>query len=223
LVDALKKEGLPCGKSRIRRLMEERGLEAKTKQRFRPSTTDSEHDLPVAPNLLHDAPKASRINQHWVNDITYIPTHEGWLYLAGTLGCYSRRIVGWNASSSLDREGVLEAARRAFNFLKPEQGLIYHSDRGSQYASHDCRQLLAEKGAQQSMSRKGNCYDNAMMESFWATLKTECFGDYVPATRDEAKGMLYQYIEFFHNRQRSHSSLGYSSPVQFEQQKAIAA
>lgn len=126
LVDALQKAGLPCGKTRIRRLMDERGLEAKTKQRFRPSTTDSKHDLPVAPNLLLDEAKASRINQHWVNDITYIPTHEGWLYLAGTLDCYSRRIVGWNASSSLDREGVLEAARRAFNNRKPEQGLIYH-------------------------------------------------------------------------------------------------
>ena len=203
--------------------MQERGLEAKQKRRFRPQTTDSEHDLPIAPNLLQEAPPASRINEYWVNDITYIPTCEGWLYLAGTLDCYSRRIVGWDVSSSLEREVVLQAARRAFTSRRPESGLIYHSDRGCQYASHDCRELLIDQGAQQSMSRSGNCYDNAMMESFWATLKTECFGDYVPATRDEAKAMVFKYIEIFYNRQRSHSALSYLSPVQFEQQQAVAA
>src|SRR5690606_7220713 len=134
---------------------------------------------------------AHRIDQYWVNDITYIPTWEGWLYLAGTLDCYSRRIVGWDASSSLEREVVLQAARRAFASRRPEGGLIYHSDRGCQYASDDCRDLLKGQGAEQSMSRKGNCYDNALMESFWATLKIECFGDYVPATRDEAKAMIF--------------------------------
>jgi len=223
LVDALQKEGLRCGKNRVRRLMGECGLQARQKRRFRPQTTDSEHDKPIAPNLLQEAPPASRINQYWVNDITYIPTCEGWLYLAGTLDCYSRRIVGWDASSSLEREVVLQAARRAFASRRPEHGLIYHSDRGCQYASDDCRDLLEDQGADQSMSRKGNCYDNAMIESFWATLKTECFGDYVPATRDEAKAMIFKYIEIFYNRQRTHSALGYLSPVQFEQKQAATA
>jgi transposase InsO family protein len=223
LVDALHKQGLRCGKNRIRRLMEERGLEAKQKRRRRPCTTDSRHALPVAPNLLQEAPAPKAINQHWVNDITYIATQEGWLYLAGTLDCYSRRIVGWQAAASLESEVVLSAARRAFACRRPESGLVYHSDRGSQYASRDCRRLLADQGAQQSMSRRGNCYDNAMIESFWATLKTECFGDYLPATRSEAKSMLFDYIEVFYNRQRSHSALGYLSPAQFEQQLATVA
>jgi len=223
LVDALHKQGLRCGKNRIRRLMAERGLEAKQKRRRTPRTTDSRHTLPVAPNLLREVPQPRAINRCWVNDITYIATQEGWLYLAGTLDCYSRRLVGWQAASSLESEVVLGAARRAFACRKPEGGLVYHSDRGSQYASRDCRRLLADQGAQQSMSRRGNCYDNAMMESFWATLKTECFGDYVPATRSEAKSMLFDYIEVFYNRQRSHSALGYLSPAQFEQQLATVA
>ncbi len=222
LVDALHKQGVRCGKNRIRRLMKERGLEAKQKRRRKPRTTDSGHALPVAPNLLGEVPQPRTINQCWVNDITYIATQEGWLYLAGTLDCYSRRLVGWQAAPSLESEVVLGAARRAFAWRRPESGLIYHSDRGCQYASRDCQRLLAAQGAQQSMSRRGNCYDNAMMESFWATLKTECFGDYVPATHSEAKSMLFDYIEVFYNRQRSHSALGYLSPVQFEQQLMAA-
>jgi putative transposase len=222
LVDALHKQGLRCGKNRIRRLMRERNLEATRKCRRQPRTTNSKHDLPVTPNLLQEA-VPSAINRCWVSDITYIATQQGWLYLAGTLDCYSRRIVGWQASASLESEVVLGAARRAFAGRRPESGLIYHSDRGSQYASRDCQRLLTEQGAQQSMSRRGNCYDNAMIESFWATLKTECFGDYVPATRSEAKTMLFDYIEVFYNRQRAHSALGYLSPVQFEQQMVTAA
>jgi len=222
LVDALQKQGVRCGKNRIRRLMCERGLKAKQKCRRQPRTTDSRHALPVAPNLLQEVSEPSGINQYWVNDITYIATQEGWLYLAGTLDCSSRRIVGWQAAASLESEVVLGAARRAFAWRRPESGLVYHSDRGSQYASRDCRRLLADQGAQQSMSRRGNCYDNAIMESFWATLKTECFGDYVPATRSEAKSMLFDYIEVFYNRQRSHSALGYLSPEQFEQQLVTA-
>ena len=223
LVDALHKQGVRCGKNRIRRLMCERGLKAKQKCRRKPRTTDSCHALPVAPNLLQEVPKPSAINECWVNDITYIATQQGWLYLAGTLDCYSRRIVGWQVAASLEREVVLGAVRRAFSGRRPESGLVYHSDRGCQYASRQCQKLLADQGAQQSMSRRGNCYDNAMMESFWATLKTECFGDYVPATRSEAKSMLFDYIEVFYNRQRAHSALGYLSPVQFEQQlKAVA-
>ena len=128
-----------------------------------------------------------------------LPTQEGWLYLAGTLDCYSRRVVGWQAAASLESQVVLDAARRAFACRRPQSGLIYHSDRGAQYASRDCQTLLAQHGAQQSMSRQGNCYDNALMESFWATLKTECFGDYIPATRAEAKTMLFDYIDVFYS------------------------
>lgn len=187
-----------------------------------PRTTNNDPALPVAPNLLQEVAAPKSINQQWVNDITYLPTQEGWLYLAGTLDCCSRRVVGWQVSASLESEVVLCAARRAFACRRPESGLIYHSDRGSQYASRECQALLGEHSAQQSMSRRGNCYDNAIMESFWATLKTECFGDYIAATRAEAKMMLFDYIEVFYNRQRVHSALGYLSPVHFEQQLAAA-
>ena len=223
LVDALRKQGIRCSKNRIRRLMKERGLVAMHKRRRQPRTTDSEHALPVAPNLLQEKPSPTTVNQQWVSDITYVATREGWLYLAGTLDCYSRRLVGWQTSASLESEVVLSAARRAFACRQPTSGLIYHSDQGRQYASRECRKLLARQGSRQSMSRKGNCYDNAMIESFWATLKTECFGDYIPASRVEAKTMLFDYIEVFYNRQRSHSALGYLSPAQFEQQQAAKA
>ena len=193
------------------------------KRRRQPCTTDSQHALPVAPNLLRDRPAPRTVNLQWVSDITYIAAREGWLYLAGTLDCYSRRLVGWQTSASLESEVVLSAARRTFENRGPTSGLIYHSDRGSQYVSRGCQRLLA----QQSMSRKGRVpfgrrYDNAMMESFWATLKTECFGDYIPASRAEARTMLFDYIEVFYNRQRSHSALGYLSPAQFAQQAAKA-
>lgn len=169
--------------------------------------------------MLREAPAPTRINQQWVSDITYIATGEGWLYLAGTLDRYSRRLVGWQTSLSLASAVVLSAARRAVAGRRPPSGVIYHSDRGCQYASRECQELLVGHEMQVSMSRAGNCYDNAMMESFRATLKTECFGDYVPETRAEAKRMLFDYIEVFYNRQRAHSALGYLSPVQFEQQQ----
>lgn len=223
LVDALRKQGIRCGKNRIRRLMKERGLTAVHKRRRRPRTTDSGHSLPIAPNLLRESSAPGAINRQWASDITYIATREGWLYLAGTLDCYSRRLVGWQTSASLDSEVVLSAARRAFACRQPASGLIYHSDRGCQYASRECQKLLSQQGAQQSMSRRANCYDNAMMESFWATLKTECFGDYIPASRAEAKMMLFDYIEVFYNRQRSHSALGYLSPKQFEELQVAKA
>ncbi len=205
LVDALRKQGICCGENRVRRLMKEQGLRAAHKRRRQPRTTNSEHALPVAPNLLRDKPAPKTVNLQWVSDITYIATREGWLYLAGTLDCYSRRLVGWQTSASLESEVVLSAARRAFENRRPTSGLVYHSDRGSQYASRVCQRLLAQQGAQQSMSRRGNCYDNAMMEypgapQAEATLKTECFGDLIPATRAQARTMLFDYIEVVYNR-----------------------
>src|SRR5690606_35987986 len=143
------------------------------KRRRQPRTANSEHTLTIAPNLLQEKPAPKTVNQQWVSDITYIATREGWLYLAGTLDCYSRRLVGWQTTASLESEVVLSAARRAFACRRHASGLIYHSDRGSQYASRECQRLLAQQGARQSMSRRANCYDNAMMESFWATLKAE--------------------------------------------------
>ena len=202
--------------NRIRRLMRERGLEAKQKRRSRPRTTQSNPALPIAANLLAVVPTPNGINQQWVSDITYIATQEGWLYLAGTLDRYSRRLVGWQVSTSLESEVVLSAARRAFAGQQPARGLIYHSDRGCQYASRDCRELLQEHGAQQSMSRRGNCYDNAMMESFFSTLKAECVTEPYE-TRAEARRSVFEYIAVWYNRQRRHSALGYVSPEAFEQ------
>jgi transposase InsO family protein len=216
VVQVLKARGLPCGKNRARRLMHEQGLVAKRKRRRQPRTTDSSHGLPVPPNLLGELPAPTAVNQQWVSDITYIPTKEGWLYLAGTLDRYSRRIVGWQTSAYAEANLVIAAAASAIGKRRPARGLIYHSDRGVQYISQACRKLLGDHDMVQSMSRKANCYDNAMMESFWATLKVECFGFEIPATRAQATSMIFDYIEIFYNRQRIHSALGYLSPVQYE-------
>jgi transposase InsO family protein len=223
VMHALRAAGIRCGKTRVSRVMKSEGLVARRKRCRNPHTTNSDHELAVLPNLLRDALPTTAVNQRWVSDITYIPTKEGWLYLAGTLDCHSRELVGWQTSSSPSGDLVVSAAERAFWRQRPGEGLIYHSDRGIQYASRACRQLLAQQGAQQSMSRKGNCYDNAMMESFWATLKAECFGGFVPATRDEAKEMLFSYIEIFYNRKRLHSALGYCSPLDFKMQTGLMA
>ena len=208
--------GLACGKNRASRLMLALGLVAKCKGGFKPQTTDSAHGFQVPDNLFKEAPATTDINQQWVNDITYIPTKEGWLYLAGTLDCHSRCLVGWQTSANPDSALVISSAQRALRKRRPEKGFLFHSDRGVQYASWACRKVLTAHGAVLSMSRKGNCYDNAMMESFWATLKTECFGGGIPATRKQARAMLFEYIEIFYNRKRMHSALGYLSPMQFE-------
>lgn len=155
IVSALREKGHRCGKTRVRRLMVERDLQAKSKRRHRPQTTQSNHTFPIAPNLLQQAPRAQRVDQHWQSDITYLMTGEGWLYLAGTLDSYSRRVVGWKTSESLAKQIVIDSARSAFRNRQPKAGLIYHSDRGCQYASHDCREMLKANGAVQSMSRKG--------------------------------------------------------------------
>jgi len=216
VTDQLRKAGHKHGRNRIARLMREQGLVGRQKRRYRVQTTDSNHDHPIAPNRLTEAPKASKANQIWVADITYIPTQEGWLYLAAILDLYSRKIVGWFMSPHLDTQLILKALQMALLTRQPPANLLFHSDRGVQYASNDYRQALARAGFIPSMSRKGNCYDNATMESFWSTLKLELVYRTQFITRQQARAALFDFIESFYNRQRSHSALNYLSPVDFE-------
>ena len=217
LTAALRQQGRRCGKNRVARLMRENHLAPRQKRkRWKPATTDSNHADPVAENWLSKVPAPDRPNQVWVADITYIDTSEGWLYLAGVLDACTRRLVGWQTGESLDASLVTHAWQKAVHDRRPGPGLLHHSDRGVQYASGAMRALLAEQGATASMSRRGNCYDNAMMESFWATLKAECFHGPRPATRQDAKLQVFDYIEGFYNRSRLHSGLGYQSPLAFE-------
>ena len=217
LTAALRQEGQRCGKNRVARLMRENHLHPRQKRRlWRPVTTNSNHPQPIAENWLAKVPAPARPDQVWVADITYIDTGEGWLYLAGLLDACSRRCVGWQAGASMDAGLVTRAWEKACRERQPEPGLLHHSDRGVQYASGAMRALLAEQGAAASMSRRGNCYDHAMMESFWATLKAECFHGERPATRQAARLMIFDYIEGFYIRTRLHSSLGYQSPLAFE-------
>ena len=196
--------------------MREIGLSAKQSRKFKIITTDSNHNQPIAPNLLERDFTAKRPNQKWLTDITFIPTAEGWLYLAAVLDLYSRRIVGWAMAATLDRSLVLAALRMALQTRQPEPSLLHHSDRGSQYASQDYRAVLTKYHIQASMSRKGNCYDNAPMESFFGTLKTELIHHRHYLTRLEAKTDIFEYIEVFYNRYRRHSAIGYLAPVAFE-------
>jgi putative transposase len=216
IMHALRRSGWRCGKNRIARLMRTRGLRARQKRRFRPKTTQSDHKLPVAPNWLEKIPKPDRPGRVWLADITYILTQEGWLYLSGILDHCSRRCVAWHADESLESSLVTTTWQKACNKEQLEPGLLHHSDRGVQYASTHFQTLLRSCGAAASMSRKANPYDNAMMESFFATLKTECFQNQIPKSRREAKLILFDYIETFYNRYRLHSSLGYQSPTEFE-------
>ena len=179
-------------------------------------TTDSNHDQPIAPNRLAQAPKPAAPNQVWVADITYIQTEEGWLYLAAVLDLYSRKIVGWAMSERIDTALVLNALVMALRHRHPPANLLLHTDRGVQYASGDYRQALGQAGLIASMSRKGNCYDNATMESFWSTLKLELVYRCQFDTRSQARTQIFDYIETFYNRQRAHSALDYKSPVDFE-------
>ena len=215
---ALRRQGHPCGKNRVARLMRQAGLRARQKRRFRPRTTQSNHGFAIAENWLAKVPAPALPNQVWVSDITYLPTQEGWLYLAMTLDACSRKVVGWCTADSLETFMVTEALKLARQRRGPAPGLLHHSDRGVQYASSACRALLANYKITASMSRKGNCYDNAIAESFFATLKTEAFEDGIPATKAQAKQQVFVYIEGFYNTRRFHSALGYQSPVDFENQ-----
>lgn len=217
LCAALRAQGIRCGKNRIARLMRQSGLRPRQKRRFRPPTTQSKHNLPLSRNWLAKVPTPDRPNQVWLADITYIPTAEGWLYLAVELDACSRKIAGWSTRADLSVALVLEAWRKAIARYPLAPGLLHHSDRGSQYASSDFQSLLQKSTACGSMSRPANPYDNAMMESFFATLKTECFGQFLPPTRAAAQLMLFDYIEGFYNTHRRHSSLGHRSPLEFEQ------
>ena len=212
----LRRRGMTCGRHRVARLMRKAGLRSKTKRRFRVKTTDSNHSFPIAPDRLDRDFRASSANQVWVSDMTYIRTEEGWLYLAVTMDLFSRKVVGWSMAPSMHADIVVNALRMAINQRCPEPGLIHHSDRGSQYASEAFRSLLASHGALASMSRKGNCYDNAAMESFFHSLKTELVSHEHYRTHDQARASLFDYIEAFYNRQRIHSTLDYWSPADFE-------
>jgi len=204
------------GRNRIARLMREQELCGRQKRRFRVRTTDSNHDEPMAPNRLAHQPAPQGPDEVWAADITYISTAEGWLYLAAILDLYSRRVVGWAMSQRIDTALVLAAWNMAIEHRKPPGGLIFHSDRGVQYASLEYRKALALSQALASMSRKANCYDNALVEAFWSTLKLELVYRRAFATAQQARAALFDYIEVFYNRQRRHSALGYQSPADFE-------
>jgi transposase InsO family protein len=212
----LQAQGQRHGKNRIARLMREQNLHGRQKKRFRIRTTDSNHSLPIAPNRLAQAEAPQAPNQIWVGDITYILTTEGWLYLASVMDLFSRKVVGWAMSEHIDTQLVLDAWAMAKCHRPISKGLIFHSDRGVQYASHAFRAALEQSGAIPSMSRKGNCYDNAAMEAFWSTLKLEMIYRRRFATRQEARQAIFDYIESFYNRKRIHSSLNYLSPEAFE-------
>jgi len=216
IVAALRQQGCHHGRNRIARLMRVDGLCGRQKGRYRVQTTDSNHDQPIAPNLMAQASKATQPNQIWVGDITYIETQEGWLYLAAILDRYSRKIVGWAMSERIDTALVLKALAMALLHRRPPVSLLLHSDRGVQYASADYRRALSQAGLVASMSRKGNCYDNATMESFWSTLKLELVYRRDFVTRSQARTQIFDYIESFYNRQRTHSALDFQSPVDFE-------
>jgi len=215
----LVEQGETCGRHRVARLMREAGLQGARRRRYR-VTTDSHHTLPVAPNHLAQHFTVRRPNQVWLADLTYLPTREGWLYLAAIMDLASRRIVGWATSERIDQRLVLEALDRALVARRPEPGLLHHSDRGAQYAGHRYQGRLATAGLVCSMSRKGNCWDNAPMESWFATLKIEYLQGRTLASRALAQSELFDYIECFYNRQRRHTQLGYLSPVRWEQQVA---
>ena len=209
--------GHDCCVNTVAKLMREADIAAKTARKFRCTTTDSDHDLPVAENLLDRQFDPAAANESWVADITYIPTREGWLYLAAVEDLYSRRVVGWAMDEHMESRLVVDALAMAVQRRLPDEGLLAHSDRGSQYASAHYQRLLAKHRITCSMSRRADCWDNAPMESFFASLKKELIHDADFATRWEARAAIFEYIEVFYNNQRRHSSLGYVSPAEYEQ------
>lgn len=213
---SLFKEGIVASRKRIKKLMVEQGLYVKTKKKFK-ATTNSSHLLPIADNKLDRNFNPEKPNQVYAGDITYIDTEEGWLYLAVVIDLFSRQIVGWAMDKHMKAELVNSALLKAIWKRKPACGLVWHTDRGSQYASDSHRAIIKEHGIVQSMSRKGNCWDNAVSESFFHTLKTELIYHIKFKTREEAKQAIFEYIEVFYNRVRMHSANDYLSPVEYEQ------
>ena len=219
--DKLQKQKVHLSRRRIGRLMREENLRVQTKQKFK-VTTDSNHDKPIAPNLLKREFTAAKPNTIYVGDITYIPTREGWLYLAVVIDLFSRSVVGWSMGSRMTTSLVNSALLMAIWKRKPAKGLIFHSDRGSQYASESYRNLLSSHGVNPSMSRKGDCWDNAVAESFFHTLKIELVHHCDYKTRIDARTSIFEYIEVFYNRQRSHSVNGYEAPLVYESMQKVA-
>lgn len=210
-------QGHLCNRKTVAKCMKEAGIKAATVKKFRVATTDSNHPFPVAENVVNREFAPSSKNETWAADITYIPTGEGWLYLAAVEDLYSRKIVGWSMSDRIDSRLVVDALEMAIHRELPAAGLVAHSDRGSQYAGQTYQAVLKHNKITCSMSRKGNCWDNAPMESFFATLKKELVNREQYLTRSQARQSLFEYIETFYNRVRRHSTLGYQSPVNFEQ------
>ena len=211
----LRKWGVICNRNQVARLMQEHSIKPKSKRKYR-RTTHSNHKLPIASNLIERRFTSEKDNQVWMGDITYIWTRQGWLYLSTVIDLYSRRVVGWSLDSSLSKRLVLDSFNNAVQLRKPEEGLIFHSDRGSQYASKEFKDALRRAGAIQSMSRKGDCWDNAVAESFFKTIKSEMINFYIFKTRQEAELKIFEYIEVFYNRKRLHSALNYMTPYEFE-------
>lgn len=212
----LQAQGVPCCENTVARLMRARGLRARARRPFVPRTTASRHDRPVAANVLAREFYPERRDAVWTADITYVPTAEGWLYLAVVLDLFSRRVVGWATADHLRSELACDALQMALAHRRPKGELLHHSDRGTQYASDAYQALLARHGIEPSMSRAGNCYDNAVTESFFSTAKRELIHHESYATREAARRSLFEYIEVFYNRQRLHSTLGYRSPAEYE-------
>jgi len=219
--------GLFVSRRRIGNIMKDLGLKAKIKKRYKINTTDSNHNLPIAPNILNRDFYASNPDEKYVGGITYIPTNEGWLYLATVIDLYSRKIVGWSMDDNMKVDLVNNALNMAITHRNPPSGLIWHTDRGSQYASYSHKDLCEQNSIIQSMSRKGNCWDNAVAESFFHTLKTELIYHEIYETKAQANRSIFEYIEVYYNRQRSHSANNNLSPVEFEKmhmlQKEMAA
>jgi putative transposase len=212
----LRDDGVRVGRHRVRRLMHQLGLRARRRRRW-VRTTDSRHPHPIAPNLLARNFTVDAPNRAWVADITYLPTKMGWLYLAVVIDLFSRAVVGWSMSRRIDGKLTLDALDAALLRRRVEPGLIAHSDRGTQYAATDYQQRLQQRGMICSMSRKGDCWDNAVVESFFATLKIELLGDDVFADQATAQKLVFEYIETYYNRRRRHSTLGYVSPAAYEE------
>jgi transposase InsO family protein len=212
----LRSQGRHHGRNRIARLMREQDICGRQKKRYRVVTTDSNHQEPIAPNRLAQVPEAAGPNQIWVADITFVSTAQGWVYVAAILDLYSRRVVGWAVSQQINTALVMMALSMALVHRQPPKGLIFHSDRGVQYASAQYRQAVENARLVASMSRKANCYDNAAMEAFWSTLKLELIYRRQFADVAEVRQAIFDYIEVFYNRQRLHSALGYRTPADFE-------